>query len=183
MIASPTLVTAEELFNLSPDGLRRELIRGEMTTMSPAGDLHGARTGRITVRLGSYIEEHDLGVYFGAETGFILTHEPDTVLAPDFAFVAKARLEKQAMTGKFYAGAPDFAVEVLSPSDSAGEMLEKIGEWLEAGARLVWVVDPQKKTVSVHAPNRQPRIMRLHEHLSGEDVLPGLNLAVADIFR
>jgi Uma2 family endonuclease len=177
------LMTAEDLLKLPPDNMRHELVQGELTTMAPTSDEHGARTGRITLRIGDYVERNDLGVFFGAETGFVIRRNPDTVRAPDFAFVSKARMATQGLTRKFFPGAPDLAVEVLSPSDSASEMLEKIDEWLAAGTRLVWVVDPAKKTVAVYAPNRQPRILKVAEQIEGEEVLPGFKLAVGEIFR
>ena len=183
MTTVAAIMSAEELFELPPDNLRHELVRGEHITMPPTGDLHGARTGRITLRVGDFVDKNDLGMFFGAETGFILARRPDTVRAPDFAYLSKARLAKQGLTGKFYPGAPDLAVEVLSPSDTASEVLEKIDEWLGAGTRLVWVVDPEKKTVTVYAPKRQPQTLRINDQLPGEDVLPGFQLSVAEIFR
>ena len=183
MTAIAALLTAEDLLNFPPDNLRHELVRGELTTMPPTNDEHGARTGRITLRIGDFVDRNDLGVFFGAETGFVIDRQPDTVRAPDFAFVCKERMAKQGLTGKFYPAAPDLAVEVLSPSDSHSEVMEKIDEWLTAGTRLVWVVDPAKKTVGVYAPNHQPRILKKTDQLDGEQVLPGFSLAVAEIFR
>ena len=178
-----SFMTAEDLLKLPPDHMRHELVRGELTTMPPTSDEHGVRTLRLSIRIGVYVENHDLGVAFGAETGFLIARNPDTVRALDCAFVSKERMAKQGLTGKFYPAAPDLAVEVLSPSDSAGEVLEKIDEWLEAGTRLVWVVDPARKTVAVHAPNRPTAKRRLTDTLEGEYVLPGFTLAVAEIFR
>jgi Uma2 family endonuclease len=183
MTTAVSSMTAQELFELPPDHLRHELVRGELVTMPPTGDIHGARTGRITLRLGEFIDKHNLGLFFGAETGFLLARNPDTVRAPDFAFLSQARLAQQNLTGKFYPGAPDLAVEVLSPSDTASEVLEKIDAWLAAGTRMVWVVDPEKQTLTVYAPERQPRTLRLADTLQGEDVLPGFQLPLAEIFR
>jgi len=176
-------MTAEDLLNLPTDNMRHELIHGELTTMPPAGDLHGEHTGLVALEVGGHIRRNKLGKFFGAETGFIVERNPDTVLAPDFAFLSNSRLEKQALTGKFYPGAPDLAVEVLSPSDSASEVLEKIDEWLAAGTRLVWVIDPVKKTLTSYASNRPPRKLRQNETLEGEDVLPGLKLPLSEIFE
>jgi Uma2 family endonuclease len=177
-----TLLTAEDLLNLPPDNMRHELVRGELTTMAPTSDEHGSRAARITVRVGHFIEENKLGEYFVAETGFLLARKPDTVRAPDFAFVARERMARQGFTKKFWPGAPDFVVEVLSPSDSASEVLEKIDEWLSAGTRLVWLVDPQKKTIRIFAPKRPQQIVGLGGMLDGGDVLPGLRVAVSEIF-
>jgi Uma2 family endonuclease len=183
MTASASLMTAEDLMNMPNDHQRHELVKGELTTMPPTGDLHGVRTGKVTLRLGNFIEKHDLGTFFGAEAGFIVARDPDTVRAPDFAFVSKARMAKQGLTGKFYPAAPDLAVEVLSPNDTASEVLDKINEWIDAGTRLVWIVDPEKQRIHVHAPSQPQRTLGLADHLDGADVLPGLQLAVAEIFR
>jgi len=176
-------MTAEDLLNLPPDHMRHELVAGELITMPPTNFEHGTQTGRIGLRIGAFVEKHDLGAFCGAETGFVIARKPDTVRAPDCAFVRKERLPAQGATRKFFPGAPDLAVDVLSPSDSASEVMEKIDEWLTAGTRLVWVVDPAKKTVGVYAPNRQPRILKTADQLDGEQVLPGFSLAVAEIFR
>jgi Uma2 family endonuclease len=182
MSTAGTLMTVDDLLHLPPDHLRHELVRGELTTMPPTSDEHGVRTVRVTIRLGVFIEKHNLGEAFGAETGFIISRNPDTVRAPDFAFVTKDRMTKQGLTGRFYPAAPDLAVEVLSPSDSAADVQEKIDEWLEAGTRQVWVINPAKKTVHVHSPGRAVAKSRVGDTLDGEDVLPGLKLPVADLF-
>lgn len=182
MTTATATMTAEELLQLPQDNMRHELIEGELTTMPPTNSEHGVRTFRVTLRLGVFIEKHALGEAFGAETGFIIARNPDTVRAPDFAFVCKARIPTGGIPNKFFPGAPDLAVEILSPSDSGGDVLEKIEEWLEAGTRLVWVVNPEKKTVTIHAPKRAVTKLRVGDTLDGEDVLPGLRLAVAEIF-
>jgi Uma2 family endonuclease len=158
-------------------------VRGELTTTAPTSGEHGVAAFNIAGELRAFIKARDLGVGVGAETGFILSRNPDTVRAPDCAFIRKDRIPKEGPPKKFWPGAPDLAVEVLSPSDSASEVLDKIDEWLTAGTRLVWVVDPAKKTVTIHAPNRHPRKLQLADTLDGEDVLPGLQLPIAEIFR
>jgi Uma2 family endonuclease len=175
--------TAEELLELPADHMRHELVRGELTTMAPTSGEHGVRTGRITLRIGEYADKQNLGIFFGAETGFIVARNPDTVLAPDCAFVRKDRIPAGGVPRGYWPGAPDLAVEVLSPSDSASEVIAKIDEWLEAGTRLVWVVDPKKKTVTVCAPKRQPVILKEKDVVDGEEVLPGFRLEVGEIFR
>jgi Uma2 family endonuclease len=175
--------TAEELLELPADNMRHELVRGELTTRAPTSGEHGIRTFNIATILGAYIRSKDLGAGFGAETGFIVARNPDTVLAPDCAFVRKERIPAQGVPKGFWPGAPDLAVEVLSPSDSASDVLGKIDAWLEAGTRLVWVVDPKKKTVTVFAPKRQPMILKEKDVVEGEDLLPGFRLEVEEIFR
>src|SRR3974390_2393712 len=115
MTLAEKLMTADDLLRLPPNGLRSELVKGELITMSPTNGEHGSCAFSITVLLGAYIKAHSLGQGFAAETGFVIGRNPDTVRAPDFAFVANARLQKQGLTGKFYPEAPDLAVEVLSP--------------------------------------------------------------------
>jgi Uma2 family endonuclease len=183
MSTTAKLLTAEDLWNMPDHGGHHELVNGELTPMSPTSGEHGVRTFNIAALLGAFIRANDLGVGLGAETGFIISRDPDTIRAPDCAFVHKNRIPASGVPKKYWPGAPDLAVEVLSPSDSASEVLEKIDEWLTAGTRLVWVIDPERKVVSVHAPNRLTQKFRLTDHLSGEDVLPGLTLSVAEIFR
>ncbi len=183
MTTTETYLTAEDLFNLPADNMRHELVKGELITMPPSSGEHGLRTFNIAALLGPFIKRNNLGVGLGAETGFLITRNPDTVRAPDCAFVRTERMPAENMRKKFWPLAPDLAVEVLSPSESASEVLEKIDEWLAAGTRLVWVVDPEKKNVRVYAPNRQPQVLHLKDRLSGEDVLPGLSVDVAEIFQ
>ncbi len=183
MTTIATQMTAEELFDLPPDNLRHELVRGELTGMPPTSGEHGVRTFNIAALLGPFIRDQKLGVGLGAETGFLISRNPDTVRAPDCAFVHKDRIPLTGIPKKFWPFAPDLAVEVLSPSDSASEVLEKISEWLAAGTRIVWVVDPEKKLIRIYRPNRQPEALRVNDQLLGEDVLPGFQVAVAEIFR
>ncbi|HEY4328444.1 MAG TPA: Uma2 family endonuclease [Phycisphaerae bacterium] len=182
MTTTATLLTAEELLNLPPDNMRHELVKGELTTTPPTSGEHGVRSFNIAALLSTYLRGKDVGVGVGAETGFVIARNPDTVRAPDCAFIQKARIPATGIPQKYWPGAPDLAVEILSPSDSASEVLEKIDEWLDAGTRLVWVVDPEKQNVRVYAPGRKPLILRMPDTLDGEDVLPGLRLKVADIF-
>jgi Uma2 family endonuclease len=176
-------MTAEDLLELPADNMRHELVRGELTTMPPTNAEHGTSTFNIATLLGMFLRAHDLGVGVGAETGFLVEKNPDTVLAPDCAFVRKERIPPTGIPRKFWPFAPDLAVEVLSPSDRASEVLEKIEEWLAAGTLLVWVVDPAKKVVFVHRPNRKAQLYKQNERLRGEEVLPGFELSVAEIFH
>jgi Uma2 family endonuclease len=149
-MSTTTRVTAAELLEL-PTGLgkRHELVAGELRMMSPSGWEHGEVVGNLQTLLGSFIRQHRLGRVFGAETGFLLKRNPDTVRAPDFAFIAKEHLPAQKPKEAFWPGAPDLAVEVLSPGDRTGDVDEKIEEWLAAGCAAVWVVDPKLQTVTI----------------------------------
>src|SRR5205809_7456728 len=124
-MSTATLVTADELLAM-PTGMgkRYELVAGELRVMSPAGWRHGKVVSRLCSRLSAYVEQHDLGIVFGAETGFRLASDPDTVRAPDISFVAKRNIPEQEPKDGFWPGAPDRAVEVLSPGDPTGQVDE-----------------------------------------------------------
>ena len=148
--------------------------------MIPAGGEHGRIAGKLTCALGNHVMARQLGTFYAAETGFVLSRDPDTVRAPDVAFT---RAERAAPPVRgFVPGAPDLAVEVLSPDDRPGYVREKVAEWLEAGTRAVWVVDPREQTVTVHEPQRTPLVLGETESVSGGDVLPGFDFALRDIF-
>ena len=176
---APEITTAEQLLRAQDIG-RCELVRGELHTMIPPGAQHGRIAMNLGWKIRSHVEAHSLGTVFAAETGFVLARDPDTVRAPDVGFVRTGR-EPVPERG-YYPGAPDLAVEVLSPDDRPGYVREKVAEWLEAGTQAVWVVDPRKRTVNVHEPDREPRLLEATDTLHGGDVLPGFELAVAEIF-
>ena len=172
--------TAEELFELPDDGMRHELVEGELRTMTPAGGEHGRVSLRLGARILEHVEEHDLGAAFAAETGFVLNRGPDTVRAPDVAFVCGDRLQAAPSWG-FPELAPDLVVEVVSPSDRASEVASKAAMWLDAGVRLVWVVDPQARLAAVHHPGGLVTVLREDGVLDGEDVLPRFRLPLASV--
>lgn len=174
--------TADQLLKMPEDGFRYELVKGELRKMSPSGFEHGKVVARFTLALGQYVEANDLGVVVGAETGFILEHDPDTVLAPDVGFVRKDRLPAGPVPDTFWDGPPDFAVEVLSPGDRPGKVSEKIEAWLKTGVRALWAADCKQRTVKVYRPGAEPRTLNEQDFLDGEDVVPGFRHKVADIF-
>ena len=149
--------------------------------MSPAGAEHGQVVMAVSLALGNFVKQHGLGVVYGAETGFQIAQAPDTVRAPDVAFVGAQRLPPGRMRG-FFPGPPDLAVEVVSPGDRAGEVQRKVQEWLEAGCREVWVVDPDTRTVTVYRSLHQIVVLRGSERLVCEELLPGFSLLVAELF-
>ena len=175
-----TISTAEQLLTHPAPG-RHELVRGELRSMSPAGKWHGAVAMQVGARLTNFVEEHDLGMVFAAETGFVLARNPDTVLAPDVSFVRKDRLADVTERG-FFEGPADLAVEVLSPDDTKTKVREKVACWLEHGTRLVWVVDPRTRRATVHHADHAARALDAADVLDGEDVVPGLRLPVADLW-
>ncbi|MGD0899495.1 MAG: Uma2 family endonuclease [Thermoguttaceae bacterium] len=180
MATTDQITTAEQL--LEAHGLGRcELLRGELVMMSPAGSEHGVVVVRVTGPLNAFVRQHSLGEVLGAETGFKIGHRPDTVRAPDVAFVSRDRWPPQAPKG-FFPGAPDLAVEVISPGDRASEVLAKVEDWLDAGCRAVWVVDPETRTVAVYHGRTAVEVLRVGDHLDGGELLPDFRLAVAEIF-
>ena len=178
MSTTTHLMTAEELILLH-DGLRHELIKGELLTLSPAGADHGAKVMNLSAPLAVHVKRNSLGVVFTAETGFKLESDPDTVLAPDIAFVSKERVT--ILPVNYWDITPDLVVEVISPSDSKREIKLKTQRWLEFGARLVWLVRPKTKTVEVHRPNSNYTLTE-RDVLSGEEVVAGFQIPVSEIF-
>ncbi|HZT60105.1 MAG TPA: Uma2 family endonuclease [Pyrinomonadaceae bacterium] len=174
--------TAEELFTMPKDGFRYELVKGELRKMSPAGSEHGAIIVRITIRLGHYVESNNLGVCFGAETGFKIASDPDTVRAPDLAFISRERIPESGIPKKFWPGAPDLAAEVLSPGDSYEEVDEKVEDWLAAGTRAVWIVNPRKRSVTIYRSMTDVTRLSESDELDGGDVVPGFRCKVSEIF-
>ena len=176
-------MTAEELLRLPDDGLRHELVRGELRTMAPAGFEHGDVAFEIGTSLRAYARAKGLGNVVGTDVGFRLASDPDTVRAPDVAFVRQERLQELGAIRGYFPGAPDLVVEVISPNDLYTEVDEKVAEWLEHGARSVFVVNPRRRTVMVYRPGQPVRIVSEGDVLDGEDVVPGWTLQVAELFR
>ena len=175
------LMTADQLLHLSLPDKRSELVRGRLIVREPAGSRHGAVAARVAYRLMAHLEATGAGRVYAAETGFKIESDPDTVRAPDVAFVVRARLVEPEQAG-FFDGAPDLAVEVLSPDDRPGEVLEKVGAWLGAGARLVWVIDPERRTARTYSADGSTSLIRADGILSGEDVLPEFVCALSDLW-
>ena len=176
------VVTADELLHLTGDHRRYALVRGELLRMTPAGFAHGAVVVNLTAPLAQHVKAHRLGIVCGAETGFVLARDPDTVLAPDVAFVRRERIPASGAPATFWNGAPDLAVEVVSPGDTRPQVASKVDTWLAAGARVVWVADPQDESVTVHQRDRAPRHLTAGDTLDGAPLLPGFRLCVADVF-
>ena len=175
------LLTAEELWQMPDDGLKHELVNGELTTMSPAGLLQGIIAGRISRLIGNFVEEQKLGVVLVSEAGFKLQSNPDKVRAPDVAFIAKERLP-QDLEG-YGELAPDLAVEVISPNEYAVDVQEKLMQYLQAGVRQVWLVYPKTRVISIYRSMKEIVTVTAGDHLEGGDVLPGFTCAVNEIFK
>lgn len=175
-------VTAAELLRMPDDGFRYELVRGELRKMNPAGSEHGYIAGRIFSRLERHVDESGFGRTYIAETGFELYSDPDTVRAPDAAFVSRERVEAAGDAPGYFPGAPDLAVEVVSPNDTHSEVTGKALEWLEAGCRMVLIAEQKGKTVTVYRSRSDIRILTEGDTVDGADVVPGWSLPVAEVF-
>jgi Uma2 family endonuclease len=172
------ITTADELLRAQDIG-RCELVCGELRMMVPPGYEHGRLQNRIGIRLGNFVESRKLGVVLG-EIGFVLARAPDTVRAPDIAFIRAGRVAGRVPG--YFEGAPDLAIEILSPDDRPGYVRDKVAEWLEAGAGAVWVIDPRGATVTVHLPRRKSSVLGDADTLHGNGALKGFEVAVREIF-
>lgn len=182
-MATTKLMTAEDLFRMGEETDRLELIRGELQRMPPAGGEHGEIGVELTGHLWLHVREHRLGRTYSADTGFILERDPDTVLAPDVAFIRTERLPAKADRVGFLPVPPDLAVEVISPSERRGAIATKAGLYLSAGVRLLWLVRPRTRTIEVHRADGSHQTLHTGDALDGEDVVPGFHLPVAELFR
>jgi len=174
-------MTAEDLLSYHAPDKRTELVRGRLVVREPAGYEHGRVAAELLFRIGSHVRAHALGVVLAAESGFTLHRGPDTVRAPDVAFIRSERVPAPGTRG-FPELAPDLAVEVRSPGDTRGEVAEKVADWLAAGSALVWVVDSVARTVVVHAAGAAARTLGAEDTLDGGDVLPAFSARVNELF-
>jgi Uma2 family endonuclease len=173
------LMTAEELIRLPDDSLCHELIKGELLTMSPPGDVHGGATINLTLVLGNFVKEKGLGIVV-PEIGFKLESNPDTVLAPDLAFIARDRVG--ARVPGYRLSPPDLAVEVRSQWDTKPKIDRKTALWLKLGAKSVWNVDPKKRTVEVNRADGEKKLFHETDELV-DDTVPGFRVKVSEIFE
>ena len=176
-------VTAEDLYRLPRRGGRHSLIIGELRTMPPAGGEHGSVAMHLAASLYQAVSAHNLGRVYAAETGFLLATNPDTVLAPDAAFIRQERVVQMGHITGFIPAAPDLAVEVISPYDTYTEVEEKVSLWLQHGTQMVVVVNPRRRGVTVYRPGRPVLFLTEHDELSGNDVVPGWSVRIQDLFR
>ncbi len=180
-LAPPILHTAQDLERLSAEGYHYALVRGELREMTPPGGMHGSTTSRLTIYVGQIVIDQDLGETFAAETGFLVGRNPDTVLAPDFAFIAKDRLP-DSVPRSYVPVVPDIVLETRSPNDTRREVAEKVEQWLDLGVRLVWELNPATRLLTVHCAGVAARELGVADILGGGDVLPDLRVPVAKLF-
>lgn len=176
------LLTLDQFERLpEEDAWRLELTRGRLVREPRPGARHSWLVGKIYRALDAHARKHVLGKVF-VEAGFLLSVDPPTVRGPDVAFLSAERMGGAAVPVGFWRMAPDLAVEVLSPSNSAIEIQEKVLDYLAAGTRRVWVVDPHNRTVVVHVAGPESRTLSGADDLNGDDVVPGFRLPLADLF-
>jgi Uma2 family endonuclease len=175
------VMTADELLHVYLPGKRTELVRGRLIVSEPPGYRHGLVAAGLGRLIANHGYEHGLGVVVAAETGFKLFANPDTVRAPDAAFISRERAPQPPPVG-YPSLAPDLAIEVMSPNDRAGEVLSKAGDWLSAGSRLVWVIDPGRRRAVVYRADGSVALLGEHDSLDGEDVLPGFSCSLAEVW-
>ncbi|CAN5589072.1 Uma2 family endonuclease [soil metagenome] len=175
-------MTADELFAMPDDGMRHELVRGELQSMTPAGGEHGAVVGNLTSLVGPAVRSNGLGTIFGAETGFLLATDPDTLRAPDLAFIRRERIPAGGIPKTYMTTVPDLVAEVISPSDRYADVEEKVLEWLAAGVEIVWVLNPRTRTVTVHSRSEGVNVLSATDELTGGAVLPGFSCPLSELF-
>jgi Uma2 family endonuclease len=174
------LATEADLLRMPDDGYKYELVDGEIR-MSPGGARHGQVGVRLSAVLHAFVSERSLGHVFESSTGFRLPG--GNVRSPDVSFVRAARFENEHVPEGFPDIAPDLAVEVLSPGDSPRHVLDKVGEYLQAGTRLVWVIDPKRERAAVYRSLTEVKELRPDDSFSGEDVVPGFTVPLADLLK
>jgi Uma2 family endonuclease len=179
--ASGSPITVAQYLAMPDDDRKVELVRGRLVREPPPAPLHGRFQVRVGRLLDEFVEAHDLGVVM-SEVGFLLARRPDTVRIPDLCFVSRARIPEDGYTRALWEMAPDLAVEIVSPGNRLSEMQEKVLDYLDAGAREVWVVDPGRGTIVVHRPGGEARLLRDADELGGGDVLPGFRLSLPRLF-
>lgn len=180
--ATQKLITAEEFARMPnpPDGSQQELVRGVTITMPPPGARHGACCSRVNRRLASFVEDNNLGTVFTNDTGFVTARDPDSVRGPDVSFWTREKLPE--VPEGYIEVAADLVVEVVSPGDRYARVQRKVSEYMTKGVRLIWIIDPDDRSVAVFREGHEPRVLGENESLIGEDVLPGFTCRVADLF-
>lgn len=179
-MSTSTLMTAEQLFELSPRLPRAELIEGDLREMTPSGAERGLVSLELMAELRDFLKRNPVGRAF-AEVGFVIRRDPDTVLVPDGAFISSERLALTGVPSSFYNGAPDLVLEVISPTDRPKQYEEKARIWLAAGARLVWLIHPRKCTATIYRPGVDPVTISADDDLTGEDVVTGFQCRLGSL--
>jgi Uma2 family endonuclease len=179
---SPALMTAEALLVEQPPNKSTELVRGRMIVREPPSALHGLYSAQLCFLLLQHVHPARLGVVFGQDTGFQIASDPDTVLAPDLAFISTARVAQIPAVG-YAKMVPDLVAEIISPGDRRAAVRRKVADWLRAGVRVVWVIDPVRTEARIYGGNGTERVVPSDGDLTGDDVLPGFRCPLAAVFE
>jgi len=174
------LMTADELLHVNIPGKQVELVRGVLVVREPPGFQHGSIMARLAAMLLRHVDVHDLGLVVVGDPGFKLATNPDTVRGPDIAFIRRERVPHPVPVG-FAAFSPDLVIEIRSPSDRPGDILGKVGDWLSGGARLVWVIDPERRVARVYRQDGTESTIAAEQSLDGEDLVPGFSCVLGSI--
>lgn len=175
------LLTAEELLGLEMPGKTIELVRGVLVVKEPPSTHHGRVAAKLTYLLADHVYRHDLGAVI-QDAGFKIESGPDTVRAPDVSFVSRSRVGDIPSSG-YAPFAPDLAAEIVSPGDRPGELLAKVAQWLDAGSKLVWIIDPLRQQARAFREDGELLIVPFEGRLDGAPVLPGFTCALAEVLR
>ena len=179
-MTAASLLTATDLERLSLPDRQFELVRGRLLVREPPGTRHGVISAELLYRVSHFVRRHALGVVCAQDTGFKIRSDPDTVRAPDLAFISRDHVPRIPDRG--YAElAPDMVAEVLSPDDTPGDVLAKVADWLDAGTRLVWIIDPRRSEARVYRDDGSLSILDANASLDGEAVLPGFTCPLREI--
>jgi Uma2 family endonuclease len=176
------MMTVDEFLILPASERKLELVRGELRVTPPAGAPHGVAGANLVIALGTFVKRHTLGRVFGDGVGYELVHIPHTVRMPDASFVRAERLPEAGVQPGLLRFAPDLAVEVLSPSETASSLEEKLHDYTVAGTPLIWVVDPERRTIMTIAADAPVRWLVEGDTLDGGPIIPGFSCAVAEVF-
>ena len=178
----PKLLTADDLLRLYSQGVRGELIRGVLRETMPTGEEHGEVAANTVIILGGFVKPRRLGRIITSDAGVLLERDPDTVREPDVAFISYRKRPRQVRNTRYAQVAPELVVEIRSPRDSASDLVEKALMWLAHGVLIVWVINPDTRTVDVYRAGAPVATLADGDALDGGDALPGFTCAVSDIF-
>ena len=181
--ATTQLLTAEEFFALPDpkDGSKQELVRGRVITMPGPGVEHGEVQVNVAFAIKLFLKQNPIG-RVATESGAVTERKPDTVRGPDVSYYSKERLPLDQRVVGYHTEVPDLCVEVVSPSNSMKQLKAKAKEYLFAGVRLVWIVDPEDRTVTIIVDPLESRTLEADATLDGGTVLPGFSCKVSDLF-
>jgi len=187
MATASSLMTTEELLAIPEDGTDRWLIAGELRErpMTRRNRFHSRTMARVTRFLDSWLDEQPepRGQVLVGDAGVILGHDPDTTVGIDVTYISAEVMLRQTEDSTLIDGVPTLVVEILSPSDTIEDINEKIDAYLAARVSIIWIIDPYRRTITVHQPECEPELFNIRDELSAEPHLPGFRVPVARLFE